>query len=330
MTNKTYHNINDFLEDESFKNWALGIKLSDVSFWDYWLENNPEKKELIKEAKDIIIGIRFKENLVSKEKINLQWDSFEARLLEKQKIPNSNNTFNKNKWLSIAAGIILLFSFSIYFLNNSNTTYTTGFGEVLNLKLQDGSLVTLNANSSLSYSKENPRKVWLKGEAYFQVDKKETINTKFWVLTNDLKVEVYGTIFNVNSRKEKTQVFLEEGNIWLSLKNGKSKKMLPGNFVSFSSKQNKILENYTKVLATEKTSWKNGTLTFNNTTLIDVLKKITETYGYKIIYKNTEIKNTLITGTIPTTNLNICLKAIEKSANVIITKENTRLVVSKK
>ena len=41
-------------------------------------------------------------------------------------------------------------------------------------------------------------------------------------------------------------------------------------------------------------------------------------------------KNTLITGTVPTTNLNICLKAIEKSANVIITKENTKLVVSKK
>ena len=329
MTNKAYHNINDFLNDTSFKNWALNTKLSDVSFWDYWLENNLDKKELVKEAKDIIIGLQFKENPVSEEKINFEWSAFEKKVLEKQKTPK-RVSFRKNKWIAIAAIIVLFFSIGFYAFNNSTTTYKTGFGEILNLKLQDGSTVTLNGNSTLSYSKDNSRKVWLKGEAYFQVDKKKSTNAKFWVLTNDLKIEVYGTVFNVNSRKEKTQVFLEEGNIWLSLKNGKSKKMLPGDFVSFSAKQNKFIENNTKVLAIEKTSWKNGTLTFNNSTLIDALKKVTETYGYKIVFKNKEIKKTLITGTVPTTDLNICLKAIEKSANVIITKENTNLVVSKK
>jgi len=329
MTNKTYHNISDFLNDPSFKNWALKTKLSDVSFWDYWLENNLDKKDLVKEAKDVIIGLQFKENPVSEEKINYEWSAFEKKILEKQK--THKRAFSmKNKWIAIAAIIVLFFSIGFYAFNNSTTTYKTGFGEILNLKLQDGSTVTLNGNSTLSYSKDNSRKVWLKGEAYFQVDKKKSTNAKFWVLTNDLKIEVYGTIFNVNSRKSKTQVFLEEGNIWLSLKNGKSKKMLPGDFVSFSANQNKFIENNTKVLAIEKTSWKNGTLTFNNSTLIDALKKVTETYGYTIVFKNTEIKKTLITGTVPTTNLNICLKAIEKSANVIITKENTKLVVSKK
>ncbi len=106
--------------------------------------------------------------------------------------------------------------------------------------------------------------------------------------------------------------------------------MFPGNFVSFSAKQNKILEDTQKQLAKEKTSWKNGTLTFNNSTLVQALKKVTETYGYAVVFKDKKIKNTLITGTVPTTNLNICLKAIEKSANVIITKENTKLVVYKK
>ncbi len=329
MTNKTYHNINDFLNDDSFKNWALDTKLSDVFFWNYWLENNPDKKELVKEAKDIIVGLQFKETLVSEEKINVEWNIFEANLLEKKKVPQKN-TFNKNKWIGIVASIVLFISIGIYSLNNSSITHTTGFGEILNLKLLDGSLVTLNANSTISFSKENPRKISLKGEAYFQVDKKKATNAKFWVLTNDLKVEVYGTIFNVNSRKEKTQVFLEEGNIWLSLKNGSSKKMLPGDFVSFSAKQNKILEDHTKVFVEEKTSWKNGRLTFNNSTLINALKKVTETYGYEVVFKNTEIKSILISGTVPTTNLNICIKAIEKSANVLIKKENTKLVVYKK
>lgn len=329
MTNKTYHNINDFLNDSSFKNWALNTKLSDVSFWDYWLKNNPDKKKLALQAKDIIIGLRFKENPVSKEKINLEWTILETKLLAKQKT-SKKTVFYKNKWIGIAASVLLLISISIYTFNYSTTTYTTGFGEVLNLKLQDGSLVTLNANSTISYSKEKPREVRLKGEAYFQVNKKKTTNAKFWVLTNDLKVEVYGTVFNVNSRKENTQVFLEEGNIWLSLKDGRSKKMLPGNFVSFSAKHNKFLEEHTKVLSAEKVSWKNGLLTFNNSTLIEALNKVTETYGCEVVFKNSAIKHTLITGTVPTTNLNICLKAIEKAGNVLITKENTKLVVHKK
>ncbi|WBX74597.1 FecR domain-containing protein [Tenacibaculum pacificus] len=330
MINKLYNNIDDFLKDTSFKNWALNSKLSDVSFWQYWLINNPDKKEIAEEAKAIIIGIQFKENLISKEKVNFAWNDFEAKILEReQKI--KKNTFNKNRWLAIAVSVILFISIGIYtFVQNNITSYTSGFGEILHIKLQDGSLVTLNSNSTISYSKETPREVTLNGEAYFEVAKKETTNAKFWVFTNDLKVEVYGTKFNVKSNTDKTQVFLEEGNIWLALKNGTAKKMIPGDLVSFSVNEDKILENRSKVLATENTSWKTGILTFNNATLSKVFKKVSEAYGYEVVFKNTDLKNILISGAIPTSNLEICLKAIEKSVNVIITKENTKLVVSKK
>ncbi len=331
MTNKVYHTINDFLNDPSFKNWVLKTNLSDVSFWNYWINNNPDKKELVKEAEDIILGIQFKQQVVNSEVIESEWLKLQDKILENKSI-SKKNSLKTNSWIGIAASIVLLLSIGIrmYYFNDAIVKHTTGFGEILNLKLEDGSLVTLNANSSLSYSKDNYRKVKLKGEAYFQVDKKKTTNAKFWVITNDLKVEVYGTIFNVNTRKQKTQVFLKEGNIWLSLNNGKSRKMLPGNFISYSSIKNTITEDSKKVIANEKTSWKDGTLTFNNSTLEKVLDKITDTYGYEVIFKNPEVKNMLITGTVPTHNLDICLKAIEKSVNVLITKENTKLVVSKK
>ena len=41
--------------------------------------------------------------------------------------------------------------------------------------------------------------------------------TKFEVITPDLTVEVLGTSFNVSSREEQTEVFLEEGKIRLDL-----------------------------------------------------------------------------------------------------------------
>ncbi|MCD8439516.1 FecR family protein [Tenacibaculum finnmarkense] len=330
MTHKTYHNITDFLKDTSFKNWALNSNLSDVSFWEYWLKNNADKKELAQEAKAIIIGIQFKENPIDTKQVNLAWNTFEAKILEKQQQTNKNTAVSKLLWLGIAASIALFIGIGFYSFNNPTTTYNSGFGEVLQVKLQDGSLVTLNANSSISYSKDAPRKIKLQGEAYFNIAKKETSNAKFWVCTNALKIEVYGTKFNVNSNKKKTQVFLEEGNIWLDLKNGTAKKMLPGDFISYSAQKQQFLETRTQVNASENTSWKNGYFTFNNATLSEVFKKVADTYGYKILFKNTAIKNTLISGSIPTRNLSICLKAIEKAANVHIRKENTKLVVSKK
>ncbi len=332
MAKRTYNTIHDFLNDSSFKNWAHNSQLSDISFWDFWLKNNPLKKDIAYEARDILLGINFKKTSIPEEKLNIEWNKLETKLKATQ---NKNKSIFKKKHItvfSITASILLLISVGFYitFLSTSYITHKTAYGETLDLKLKDGTSVTLNSNSSISYSSNDVRKVWLKGEAYFKVNKKETTNAKFWVNTNDLKVEVYGTEFNVNTKKEKTKVYLEEGNIWLTMNNGKSKKMIPGNYIEYSSEYKKITVDEKLISNEEKTSWKNGKLIFNNYTLEEALNKVTDTYGVNFTYKNPETKSFLITGIVPTTNLDICLNAIKKSTNIIIKKENTKLVVYKK
>ena len=329
MIKKKYDTVNDFLEDSSFKNWALQKNGTDISFWDFWIANNPEKEALVNKAKDLVLGISFKKDHVSKEKIALEWKKLEAKIQTKKETPIRKVRYLKQ--LSIAASIVLLVSIGYNFINfNSKITHKTNYGEVLKIKLQDGSDVTLNSNSSLSYYKNESRKVWLTGEAFFQVDKKVATNAKFWVITNDLSVEVYGTSFNVNTKKEKTDVFLEEGNIWLKLKNGGDKKMVPGNYISYSYQKNKILEDTNIYNSTIKTSWKDGSLLFENLSLEKAMEKIEESYGYSIIFKDDKSKDILITGAVPTTNIDICLKAIEKSADVSIVKDDNSLTISKK
>lgn len=329
MTKNSFNKISDFLEDDSFKSWARNEKLSDVTFWEYWIENNPTKKALAMEAKDIILGIKFYPYLVSKEKINLEWNKF-AAIIEEKNTPKKK-VIRFSPWMSIAASVLLVSIICFYFLfNNDHIKHTTGFGETLDLKLQDGSNVTLNANSTITYTKDNPRKVWLQGEAFFEVNKKLSTNAKFWVITNDLEVEVYGTIFNVNTRKENTQVYLQEGNIWLALKNGNNRKMKPGNFIAYSSKENKILEETDFIAPIKKTSWKDGKLVFSDLPLEQAMEKVIETYGYNVVYADNFDKQVLITGTIPTTNIDICIQAIQKSANITIRKEKGKLLVLKK
>jgi transmembrane sensor len=327
MAKKNYNTIEDFLLDESFNNWSKENRLTDVDFWDEWIAYNPEKKELVNEAKDIILGIQFKHTEPNKEKTNADWAVLENILKAKNIEEQKKQAPNYFRFIGIAASILLLVTLGIYTLNPTKVVYKTAFGEVLNLKLKDGSLVTLNSNSSMYYYENNNRKVWLKGEAFFEVDKKETTNAKFWVITDDLKIEVYGTSFNVDTKHEKTAVFLEEGRIWLALKNGTTKKMIPGNYLSYSAKENTVLDEKNNLNSHLKTSWKNGSITFDKLFLKDAIKKIEETYGIKAAFKDEESKYKIITGAVPITNLDICLKAIEKSVSVHIEKVNNQLII---
>lgn len=328
MQHKEYNTITDFLEDYSFKNWVYQKNLTDINFWESWLQKNSEKKVLVNDAKNILLGISFNKKTVSPEKVNFEWKKLENSI-QKKTLHTKNRKYKMQ--FSIAASILLLISIGLYFTQqNTKINYTTGYGEILNLKLKDGSDVTLNSNSNLYYYKNDSRKVWLSGEAYFKVDKKEVTKAKFFVHTNDLFVEVYGTSFNVNSKKEKTAVFLEEGTIWLSLKNGNQKKMNPGNYISYSAEKNTVLEDKNILNPKTKTSWKDGSILFENIRLEDVTQKIEEVYGYNFIFQEESSKDILITGAIPITNIDICIKAIEKSIGVRITKEKETLIIRRK
>ncbi|PQJ23126.1 FecR family protein [Tenacibaculum sp. SG-28] len=331
MTKKTYASIHDFLNDTSFQNWAQNNQLSDVAFWDSWIENNPSKKHLAFEARDILLGINFIKKDVSSSHVNKEWNKLETILKEKQKPSVTKSLIDTFTIKHVIAACFLIGLTLFYYNNYSNSfvSFNTDFGEVLHLKLKDGTYVTLNSNSSLKYNKNDVREVWLAGEAYFNVSETENNNLKFEVHTEDLTVQVYGTEFNVNTHRKKTEVFLEKGNIWLALNNGNSKRMSPGNYIEYSSIQKRIVMDKDIVYSKDKIAWKNGKLVFDNFTLEKALLKITDTYGVTFVYDNPELKKTPITGTVPTTNLEICLNAIKKSANITLKKENDKLVVCK-
>lgn len=329
MIKKKYNTVNDFLQDPSFNNWVLQNNGTDINFWEFWIANNPDSKHLVDEAKDLILGFSFNKDFVSEEKVAFEWKKLESKIQAKKVKPKNKVAYLR--YISIAASVLLLVSIGVYFNSKSSKiTHKTNFGEILNIKLQDGSDVTLNSNSSLSYYNNDSRKVWLVGEAFFQVDKKVETHAKFWVLTKDLSVEVYGTSFNVNTKKKKTDVFLEEGSIWLKLKNGTDKKMIPGNYISYSSEKNEIVEDKNISNPVLKTSWKDGSLIFENLSLVKAMEKIEESYGYSIVFKDELSKKLSITGAVPTTNIDICIKAIEKSVDVIVIKKDNSLIISVK
>src|SRR5690606_18079496 len=102
------------------------------------------------------------------------------------------------------------------------------------VKLVDGTTVWLNSQSTLKFPvafAENIRSVCLQGEAYFDVRSKLAENqqkTPFFVQTDQQRIEVKGTRFNVNAFQGKaTKTTLVEGEVLVHSEAGKL-QLLPG------------------------------------------------------------------------------------------------------
>jgi len=206
MSNRDYNTIEELVDDASFINWVNKAQLTDVQFWEHWIQANPSKIELTNDAKAIVLGIQFNKTTLSDSKINGEWDKFEDKIFGHTNHTKRILPFYKNRTvLNIAATLLLFVAVTaIYFTNKSTTiVHTTAFGEISDINMPDSTRVKLNSNSTLSYDDSKIREVFLEGEAYFNVEKKPATKAKFIVKTADLDIEVFGTSFNVNNRKAK-------------------------------------------------------------------------------------------------------------------------------
>lgn len=333
MENKTYENLEDLLADASFYRWVKGEPGDHELFWKNWLAAHPDKKLLVEKAAVIARGIPFtiREKTLDTAIISGEWEKIRQRSSGNQgpekiaPLPGHKRTLARRNWSwRIAAALAVLVSAGFlldYFVLNPLVSHRTPFGHQLTVMLPDSSTVELNANSMLSYRKRNPRKVWLDGEAFFKVRKKPATGAHFWVLTNDLTVEVLGTSFNVIEKKDKTEVILEEGSVRLNLKRDFEPEVLmqPGDMVAFSSLAETNVEKR-QVKTQTLTSWKDGVLEFEDVPLTEVMERIETIYGWRPVYFNETLKTRKISIGLPSDDLESALLMLGKAIGIDIEK----------
>ena len=220
-----------------------------------------------------------------------------------------------------AATVLLLFFAGRAFYGSNNdytTTTTTAYAEQRSVTLPDGSRVRLNANSTIRYAENwtetEDREVWLDGEAFFEVAKKPVTHQKFRVTTPDLSIAVLGTVFNVNTQEDGTSVFLEEGSIALQLKDLDSGEQLmaPGDLIKYSAARKEVIAEERNSQADVHTSWKDGVLTFEDTPMADVLRRLENIYGITISIEDSTVLDRSITGGVPMEDLEIVIPLLEQ------------------
>jgi ferric-dicitrate binding protein FerR (iron transport regulator) len=231
------------------------------------------------------------------DKTHLVHSSYDDREDLGPKEKSSVSIFPSGKMLRTLAatfiGIVMVAG--IYFFISQVhgvTVYKTIAGQKTTIKLPDNTIVTLNANSSLSYrgdwKEENLRSVTLTGEAYFKVT--SNAQKPFVVNTSDISIRVLGTTFNVKSydEDEAVETTLVEGKVIIEKARAhaetESVELLPDQKAIFSKNSKQIvLEN---VKPESEAAWITGSLVFEDEPFSQIVKDLERWYGVKIIVKD--------------------------------------------
>ena len=197
----------------------------------------------------------------------------------------------------------------------------------IRLVLSDGSLVWLNAASSITYPTAfvgKERKVSMMGEAYFEVSENKAM--PFFVEHDQLLVKVLGTHFNVNTYENEAsnKVTLLSGLV--DVGNGKiSKRLVPGQQASVSKTVFSVDEN---IDTDEVLAWKNGQFYFGGSDIRSIMKQIERYYDVEVEFRD-EVPYRFVAKISRDVNVSAFLEKLELTNLIHFKIEGKKIIVMK-
>jgi len=328
------YSVEDFAADVDFIQWAKQGHAHPMNFsWEQWLQQNPQKQRMVDEARELVRAMEFPRYPNTQHAVGQVWERITVSNRQPEYfLPIEAEPARRIhwwRWAAVLTGLLLVAGVILYQFSNQDVTYHTAFGETRQVSLPDGSIVTLNANSTLRLGEwKETREVYLQGEAFFSVRKQNSHDNahtpvKFTVHVRGVAVNVLGTEFTVSDHS-KTTVVLNEGKIELTL-HDKHIIMSPGDLVEIShdSEQTQRRIVNPKIYS----SWKDNEWILDDLTLKDIAKRIEETYGLSVVIKETTDTEIKITGIVPTDNLDTLLTALSAAFDLKFKREGKGILI---
>lgn len=327
--------VEDFATDEYFIKWVKRPDAETDAFWNAWMSGHPENIARVRQAREIVLQLDFKTNIPPEGRFLEVWEKIVKAQTESSftyTVTSDTQKSRKNWYYAVAAAVIFLiaapFAFLIYEFRL--VTIATQYGESRTITLPDSTKVTLNSNSSLSFSPARfsrvRREVSLQGEAFFSVVHKVN-NQNFIVHTDELNVEVLGTKFNVNTRRGNTKVILKEGKVMLNMvahEKPDSLIMEPGEYVEFTEAGSLTRKN---VDVNDYLEWRNNRLIFVGTSLMEISQLLEDNYGYQVIFQNDSLKYRKFTGSSSVVEIDELLDKLSRLYNLEVQKTGNKIVL---
>jgi transmembrane sensor len=263
-------------------------------------------------------------------KTDQAWSRLRERInSEEKELRARRSLLFEHSW-RVAASILLLaaLSLAIWLSVKPDTHQIKTDWNQKKIVLADGSSIDLNGHSSLSYPftfSKNERRVYLKGEAFFEITKDP--NRPFIVETADARVQVFGTAFNVKavSDNHRVEVWVNKGVVGLSSSTKKN------NAVILHKGEFGLLENNSvkKMPMTRPNylSWHTKVFRFNHTSLKQVVELLSDAYAKKIVLADSSLTKLKLTASFNNAPLSTVLQSIGLTFHLSLEEKNDQIVI---
>lgn len=222
-----------------------------------------------------------------------EWKHLQRRVQIQRNMPDmfGHKKYSLRQVVAVAAVVVVVMLSGAYgalsfFNKQADPNYfalVTAYGEKSKVILTDGTVVWLNAGSTLRYADNfnaSNRTVQLEGEAYFEVEK-QSDESPFLVKTSCYDVLVKGTKFNVTSYAEDpfSTTTLLEGAVNV-LYEGRQLEVKPGELLCFDKEKKDFSSHH--VQASQYRSWIEGRVEYDEIALGELAVRLSRKYDVKI------------------------------------------------
>jgi len=243
------------------------------------------------------------------------------------------------KWVGIAASLTLIAMISFFLIRENEvesfailSQTKTESGQQKELTLPDGSIVRMNASSTLRFPEHfaaDKREVYLEGEAYFEVvsDAKRPLI----IHGTEANVKVLGTAFNVNAYPGKgMEVAVRTGkvNMVSHSGNGTDVLMVPMMKKGVSNKAMGLWQ--VEAASDQDFDWLEGKLIFNETPLGEVVQELSRWYGVEIELTDENLAACRISSTFYRNSIEEVLETLSLIVDLHYEHQGERYVISGK
>jgi len=300
--NKKYlnHSVEDLIADEAFIQWVINPKDPHKEKWNAWIIEHPQMQDKCKEARRFLEGLSFRkiDTSTSSQKI---WSTLQEEIGTN---PSNAKTRIRQLIIKVAAAACISLVILSQFWNSSRITIGSDPGIVTTHELPDGSQTLINDASSITYDKSTfseERKISLKGEAFFEVQKGE----RFVVTTPQGDVEVLGTSFNIFSHDDQFVVQCHTGSVRVSTES-QEVVLSPG---QIATKQNDGTLQMDQISKEKDVDWRSGIYKYQNVSLKLVATELERQFGIDIRMKG-KLEELKYTGFFEDDNLDKALSSV--------------------
>jgi transmembrane sensor len=338
------YDLEHFLMDEFFIQWVKYPDENNSHFWEKWLREFPEKREMVMQAAQFIRVIHYRPSLPVSD--TLYVETFEniirASLPKEPKNTIEKggtfffNFFTLRKLVAVLiVGFCCWMSYSLMFQQEEVketvveiplVTKQNPPGVKSLITLEDGSKVYLNAGSSLQYPKQfglESREIQLIGEAFFDIQPEK--DRPFVVHSGTTKINVLGTTFNVNQEGSgKISVALVTGKVRVQDDSGNQVNLDPSEMLVMEKGGEFYKTNFDPI---EILGWKDKQLVFKKDSFKSAKRKIENWFGVEVIVKGRMPNGLVYTGVYEDELLENVLKGIFYTSGISYKIEGKKVTI---